>query len=150
MLVSPLVSAASAVAVKRWGRDVHPVSLSAVPMAMSVVVMGGMALAFESGRPVRIDAVSVSALLYLALFGSALTFTLYYWLMRHLPATRLSLIAYSTPVVAVTVGAIFMHEPVTARTVAGSALVVAGVALAVHARHPGGTPSSATPMEAEP
>jgi drug/metabolite transporter (DMT)-like permease len=150
MLVSPFVSAIAAVAVKRWGRDVHPVSLSAVPMAMSVVIMGGVALAVERGRAVRLDAVSISALLYLALFGSALTFTLYYWLMRHIPATRLSLIAYSTPVVAVAVGALFLDEPVTARTFAGSALVVLGVALAVHAKYPGGAPHAPPPLEAEP
>jgi drug/metabolite transporter (DMT)-like permease len=150
MLVSPIVSAVAAVAIKRWGRDVHPVSISAVPMAMSVVVMGGVALAVERGSEVRFDAVSVAALLYLAVFGSALTFSLYYWLMRHIPATRLSLIAYSTPVVAVTVGAAFLNEPLTARTVAGSALVVAGVALAVHARHSGSASPSPTPMEGEP
>jgi len=150
MLASPFVSAVSAVAVKKWGRDVHPVSLSAVPMAMSVVVMGGTALAVERGRPIRLDAASVSALLYLALFGSALSFTLYYWLMRHVAATRLSLIAYSTPVVAVAVGALFMREPVTVRTFAGSALVVAGVALAVHTRRRDGVAPSPTPMEAEP
>ncbi len=146
MLASPLVSAVASVAVKRWGRDIHPVSISAVPMAISAVVMGSVALVVERGREVRFDAVSVSALLYLALFGSALTFSLYYWLMRHITATRLSLIAYSTPVIAVAVGAVFMHEPVTVRTFAGSALVVAGVALAVHARHPGNAP----PMEVEP
>jgi drug/metabolite transporter (DMT)-like permease len=150
MLASPLVSAAASVAVKRWGRDVHPVSLSAMPMAMSAVVMGGTALALERGRPVRFDAVSVSALLYLAIFGSALSFSLYYWLMRHIAATRLALIAYSTPVVAVVVGALFMREPVTSRTFAGSALVVVGVALAAHARHPGGAPPSPPPMEVEP
>jgi drug/metabolite transporter (DMT)-like permease len=150
MLVSPLVSAVATVAIKRWGRDIHPVSISAVPMAMSVVIMGGVALAVERGREVRFDAVSVLALLYLAIFGSALSFSLYYWLMRHISATRLSLIAYSTPVVAVAVGAVFLHEPVTPRTIAGSALVVAGVALAVHARSPGSAPPSPTPIEGEP
>jgi drug/metabolite transporter (DMT)-like permease len=147
MLVSPFVSAVASVTIKKWGRDIHPVSISAVPMAMSAVVMGGIALAVERDRPLRFDAVSVSAMLYLALAGSALTFTLYYWLMRHIPATRLSLIAYSTPVVAVAVGALFMNEPVTARTFAGSALVVLGVALAVHARHPGGAPPA---LDVEP
>ncbi len=147
MLLSPVVSAVASVSIKKWGRDIHPVSISAVPMALSAVVMGGVALAVEHDRPLRFDAVSVSALLYLALAGSALTFTLYYWLMRHIPATRLSLIAYSTPVVAVAVGALFLHEPVTARTFAGSALVVLGVALAVHARHAGGAPPT---LEVEP
>ena len=71
----------------------------------------------------------MSALLYLALFPSAAAFGLYYWLMRHTAVTRLSLVAYAMPVVAVFVGAVFLDEPVTARMIVGSGLVVGGVAL---------------------
>jgi drug/metabolite transporter (DMT)-like permease len=129
MLVSPLVSAVASVAIKKWGKGISPLSLTAVPMLIAGAVMGALALAVERDRPVAWTPASVGALLYLALAGSALTFSLYYWLLSHLPATRVSLIAYTTPVVAVTVGALFMDEPYTARTLAGSALVVAGVAL---------------------
>jgi drug/metabolite transporter (DMT)-like permease len=43
-------------------------------------------------------------------------------LLKHLPATQLSLINYAVPVVAV-----FMKEPVTLQELAGAVLVVAGV-----------------------
>lgn len=129
MLLSPLASAIASVSIKKWGKGIHAISLTAVPMGIAGAVMGGLALIVEHERPLHWTAASVGALLYLALAGSALTFTLYYWLLSHLPATRLSLIAYTTPVVAVAVGAIFMNEPFTRRSLAGSALVVAGVAL---------------------
>jgi len=131
MLISPLVSALASVLVKRWGAGVHPFSLTAVPMAMTAVMMGLLAWGFERDRPVVWDGVSVSALLYLAVFGSAVTFSLYYWLLSHLPAKRLALIAYIIPVEAVLIGAL-RDEPLTAKTLLGSALVVGGVALAVH------------------
>ena len=131
MLISPLVSAIASVMVKRWGHGVHPFSLTAVPMAIAAVVMGMMALGFEGDRPVVWDRVSVSALLYLAIFGSAITFTLYYWLLSHLPAKRLALIAYVIPVEAVLIGTL-RGEPLTLRVLGGSALVIGGVALAVH------------------
>jgi drug/metabolite transporter (DMT)-like permease len=73
----------------------------------------------------------VLALLYLALRGSALTFTLYFWLLEHQAATALSLITYAIPVIAVGVGVVFLDEPLTARLVGGAALVLAGVAVAV-------------------
>ena len=130
MLISPLAAAIGSVAVKRWGGKIHPFSISAVPMAITAGVMGGLALAFERERSFSWDAVSISALLYLAVFGSAVTFSLYYWLLSHLPAKRLALVAYVVPVVAVVVGRL-RGEPLTSRTLAGSALVVAGVALAV-------------------
>ena len=81
MLVSPLVSAVASVVVKRWGSDVHPLSLSAVPMLIAGVVMGAVALLVERDRPLVFDARSVGALLYLAVLGSAVTFTIYYWLL---------------------------------------------------------------------
>lgn len=130
-LISPLVSAIASVAVKKWGAGIHPVSLTAVPMGMASAITGVLALGFERDRALRFDAVSVGAILYLAVLGSAFTFTVYYWLMKHLPATRLALIAYTIPVVAVFVGAVFLDEPLTGRVLAGSVLVLGGVALAV-------------------
>ena len=129
MLGSPIVSAVSNVAIKRWGAGIHPVSLAAVPMGIAAAAMTPVALIVERDRPVVLDAASVGALLYLAIAGSAVTFTLYYWLMSHLPATRVSLIAYVIPLVAVAVGAL-LGEPVTFKTLAGTGLVVSGVALA--------------------
>jgi drug/metabolite transporter (DMT)-like permease len=131
MLVSPLVSAIASVMIKRWGHGVHPFSLTAVPMAIAAVTMGMVALGFERGREVVWDGVSVGALLYLAIFGSAVTFTLYYWLLSHLPAKRLALIAYIIPVEAVLIGTL-RGEPLTLKVILGSALVIGGVALAVH------------------
>lgn len=130
LLISPVVSAVSNVAIKKWGQGIHPVSLSAVSMGIGSGIMGAVALSVERGATLRWNGATAGALLYLAIVGSALTFTLYYWLMTHYPATHVSLIAYATPVVAVAVGVLFMNEPVTPRVLAGSALVVIGVAAA--------------------
>jgi drug/metabolite transporter (DMT)-like permease len=127
MLVSPLVSALATVVVKRWGADVHPLSLAAVPMLLAGLVMGGVALVVERGRPLDLDARSLGALLYLALLGSAVTFTIYYWLLARVAATRLALITYLIPIVAVAVGAVALDEPLRPRLLLGSALVLAGV-----------------------
>jgi drug/metabolite transporter (DMT)-like permease len=131
MLVSPLVSAVSSVAIKRWGAGIHPFSLTAVPMAIGSGVTGVIALVIERDREFVWNVPSVASVLYLALAGSAVTFTLYYWLLSHLPAKRLALIAYIIPVEAVLIGTA-LGEKLTARVIAGSLLVVVGVALAVH------------------
>ena len=67
MMISPFASAISSVAVKRWGEDVHPFSLTAVPMLMAAVIMGALAVGWERDRAVVWDGVSLSALLYLAI-----------------------------------------------------------------------------------
>lgn len=132
IMAAPVTSAAASVAVKRWGRGIHPLSLSSVPMVITAAIMGVVAGAVERDRTVVFDAVSVGAVLYLAIVGTAVTFSLYFWLLSHIPATRISLIAYTAPVMAILVGAVLMDEQITARILLGSALVLSGVALAVH------------------
>lgn len=130
ILVSPIVCAVANVVIKRYGAGVHPLSLTTPPMAFCAAVAAVAAWIFERERAVVFDATSVAALLYLAVFGSAVTFGLYYWLLAHHRATRVSLIAYGTPIVAVLIGQLWLDEPITARVLAGAALVIGGVALA--------------------
>ncbi len=131
ILLAPLATAVASVTIKRWGAGIHPFSLTAVPMAMTAGVMGAVALAFERQAGIIWSPSSIGALLYLAIFGSVVTFTLYFWLLSHMPAKRLALIAYVIPVVAVAIGAL-RGEPLTLHTLVGAALVVAGTALSVH------------------
>jgi len=133
ILLAPLTSSVTSVVIKRWGREVHPFSLTAVPMGLTAGVMGALSLAVEPVRTMPVNLTTIGVLVYLGVFGSARTFTLYFWMLSHMPATRLSLMTYIIPVMAVLVGTFFLHEPFTLRTLAGSALVLAGVALAMQA-----------------
>lgn len=133
LLLAPLCSAVGVVSVKRWGAGVPPLSVAAVPMALAAAAMGCVAWATEGGQAVRLAGLPLASLLYLALCGSALSFTLYFWLLRRLPATSLSLINYLIPIVALVIGGAALDESFSARTLAGSALVVGGVAVAMRA-----------------
>jgi drug/metabolite transporter (DMT)-like permease len=134
MLASPIASSIANVLVKRWGAGIHPFSVTVVPMLIGTTCLGTAAGTLERDVAMRFDAASVGSILYLAIFGTAVTFGLYFWLLSHFPASKLALIAYCTPVVAVFVGTAFLGEPLTARFLAGSAAVVAGVAIAGRAR----------------
>ena len=135
-LLSPLSAALASVAIKRWGKGIHPMALTAVPMGMTAGIMGALAVVGERHLTVSFDLVSVSALLYLALFGTAVTFFLYFWLLDRLPATSLSLITYGVPVVALVVGNLFLGEAFTLRMLLGAVLVLIGVWLALRRAHP--------------
>jgi len=99
-------------------------------------VMGGVALAFERGRPLTLDGPSLLALLYLAVLGSAVTFTIFYWLLARVRATQVALMSYLIPIVAVAVGALLFDEPLRPRLLAGSALVLLGLAAVHRGRRP--------------
>lgn len=134
LLVSPFCAALGSAIVKRWGEGIHPLSISAMPMAVTAVLAGAFALLFERGKEVTFGTGPVLALLYLAIMGSAVTFSLYFWILKHQTATAMSLITYVIPVIAVAVGTFFLHEPFTLRIVIGAALVLVGVAVAMRKR----------------
>ena len=76
----------------------------------------------------------VLALLYLSLFGTTMTFGIYFWLLRTTPASRLALITYVTPVIAMLIGAAVADGTVDSYAWAGTGLVVLGIVLVVTKR----------------
>ncbi len=89
-----------------------------------------LSAAFGEMRPfAHVSLRGAEAELYLITFGSLLSFTAFVWLLAHVPATRVSSHAYVNPIVAVALGYFLAAEPVTARTLAGTALVLLSVFL---------------------
>jgi drug/metabolite transporter (DMT)-like permease len=62
-------------------------------------------------------------------FGSLLGFMLYYLVLQHLPASRVTLITLIAPVLAVFWGFWLKDERLAASSVLGAALLLAGLAL---------------------
>jgi drug/metabolite transporter (DMT)-like permease len=76
-----------------------------------------------------ISAHSVVAWGYLVVFGSLIAFTTFVWLMKHSTPARVSTYAYVNPIVAVFLGWLILHEPVSHRIFTASAIIIAGVAI---------------------
>jgi len=72
---------------------------------------------------------SWSGLIYLIIFGSWIGFTAYTWLLRTAPTPLVSTYAYVNPIVAVFLGYFIAEEPLTARILIATVLVVGSVAL---------------------
>lgn len=103
------------------------VPLVAPPMLCSAGLTALLSFWLERGRAVAPTPVAWLAVAYLGIVGSALTFTLFFWLLTRGNILRVSMIAYGTPVVAVFVGTFFLGEPLTLQLVGGAALVLCGV-----------------------
>ncbi len=109
-----------------------PLVGSAMEMLTGGVVLTGLAAA--TGELARVDPAHVSAqsllgLLYLIGPGSLLALTCYVIALRRLPTAAVSTYAYVNPVVAVSLGALFLGERPTLATLLGGAVVVASVAM---------------------
>ena len=70
---------------------------------------------------------SWAAILYMALFGSAAAYVLYFWLLRFLEASQLSAFTYVLPVSATIMGIVWLGERGSWNQVAGGAIALFGV-----------------------
>lgn len=70
---------------------------------------------------------SVAAVIYLMIFGSLIAFSAYVWLLTVVPASRVATYAYVNPVIAVLLGWAFAGEQLSARGLAGAAVIVLSV-----------------------
>jgi drug/metabolite transporter (DMT)-like permease len=70
-----------------------------------------------------------SSILYLVTFGSLVGYTAYIYLLEHVPVAKVSTYAYINPVVAVILGAIFLHERFVAIEYVGMAAILIAVYL---------------------
>ena len=120
------------VLIKARGARIDPAALALGQMVCGFVPLLLFGAAFE-GSPLKLHwtPLAVVCLLYLALVGSALAFLLFYWLVRNMDVTKTMLIPLVTPVIALSLGAIFLHETLTWRVAAGGAAVICGIALIV-------------------
>jgi drug/metabolite transporter (DMT)-like permease len=75
---------------------------------------------------------SIAGWFYLVTFGSLVGYTAYVWLLDNAPIGRVATYAYVNPVVAIALGAIFLHEKLTWTIGVGALLVLACVALVVN------------------
>jgi drug/metabolite transporter (DMT)-like permease len=130
-LVASALSAFGNVYLKRYA---HNDPLRTLPPAMllsglTLTVVGAFTTPIDLQRALTLP--SVSATLYLAILGSGVTFYLNHWLLQRLSAWIVGLEALIIPVIAVIVGAVLAHESLGPRELAGAALVVAGVWIAL-------------------
>jgi drug/metabolite transporter (DMT)-like permease len=124
--------------------------ISASTFAAMQMVCGGVLLwtvGFGLGEGARLHAADFTlqamlSLAFLVVFGSLLAFTAYVWLLQVSSPAIVSTHSYVNPMVAVLLGWALAGEAVTWRTAAGTAVILASVALLSVRRSRSGTHST--------
>jgi drug/metabolite transporter (DMT)-like permease len=114
---------------KRFCADMDIRAAVTIQNAASLALMAGLALAFES-RPVEWTGEFIFALLWSAVGLSVIAIALYYLLVRHGAAARVTSLIYLSPPTTALMGWAVFGETFAALALAGMAVAVAGVALA--------------------
>lgn len=130
VLVSSALQSFATVSVKKFGKEIHPLSINFIPILLSGIGMTAYGLTAEDISYLKFDSNSVISIGYLAVFGTIGTFTTYYWLMKRINVVILSLVTFIEPVVAVFLGYIILNEELTLQTYIGSVMVLCGILFA--------------------
>ena len=112
----------------RGGRQLRPEVITFGQMVCAVGPMLAFAAA-RDGNPLHLHwtPTAIGCLLYLALAGSVAGTWLNYWLLERMSATALLSMALVEPLIAVLLGAAFLHERVTQAAAAGGVLVLCSI-----------------------
>jgi drug/metabolite transporter (DMT)-like permease len=109
-------------------------TLLLLPAAVATTVQGGF----------NVNARQALAVVLLGVLGTGVAYVVSYRLIADVGPTRAAAVTYLIPIVAVTVGVVFLDEPFSLRLIAGGVLTVAGIAI-LGARRP---PAPADPLAA--
>ncbi len=108
----------------------------------------GMALSDgESHNPADWSTRSLLGLLYLIVFGSIFGYTAYVWLVANVSLGTVATYAYVNPLVAITLGILFLDEVITWQIAAGAAVILTSVAVVIRREVPR-RPEAAIPPRA--
>jgi drug/metabolite transporter (DMT)-like permease len=126
-----LCAALNLVTMKKHGRHGDPFVLNFLGMGLGTVCLLAMSAAMERWSDVAWSRSNVLALFYLSVVGSVVAFSAYYYLIKKMDATIVSLTTLIIPIVALALGRAFLDETVAPMAVAGIVTILAGVAIAI-------------------
>jgi len=113
-------------------RNVHglrPMIPAMFQVAFAFVMVSVAAVALERPWEASLPVDALLAVAWLGIFGSGLAYLVFFRLLGRWGATRTTLVAYLLPIWGIVLGALVLSEPIDARLIAGTALVIGGIAL---------------------
>ena len=129
IIIGAAGGAMSVVLIKKYLSALHPVVLSFHQMLQGVIFLFFFGILFEHDRAINFSPRVISAVVYLGIFGSAIAFALYYWLLQNWSAITLSLIIYITPLIALIVDYFMFGEILHLRAIIGMTIIFSGIAV---------------------
>jgi drug/metabolite transporter (DMT)-like permease len=129
LVASTACYGAGAVYARRNMRGVRPMIPALFQVAFAFVIVLAIALGTEQPWTVSWNSDAIVAVVWLGILGSGFAYLANFRLLSRIGATRTSLVSYLLPIVGIVAGALMFQDVVDVRLIAGTVLVLAGVAL---------------------
>ena len=126
--IAGLCYAISTTYARHYLHHLNPILIAAGQVTTACLLAWMIALVMDDMNSQQFTWATLGAVTWLGVLGSALAYILFYFVLHHWGPTRSALVTYVIPLIAVTIGAIFLREMVDWRLIVGgrSFLVVSG------------------------
>jgi len=129
LVLSAVSYGAGNVYARRNVRSLAPVHQAFFQVAIAFAIVVALAAVVDRPWTVQPTPDALFAVVWLGVLGSGFAYLFFFRLLSRWGSTRSSLVAYLLPVVGIVLGAVVLREAVDGRVLAGTALVIGGVAL---------------------
>ena len=130
VLLAVALQGGSSIYAKRTLQGVQPLVSTSIQFFCAGVFLSLGSLGLEHGKPSTWSTPALLALLFLSIFSSVVSYSLFYWLLKTVEAYQITSLQLVVPIIAVVEGAILLHEPLSWRMIVG-ALAVLGCVIFV-------------------
>ena len=124
-----LGSVASTIVFKRWCGDLDLRAVNALQLFAAGIVLLPIAMLLEGAPHVRWSWELIASFWYVVLVMSVGASLLWFWLLTHGEASRVSAYYFLTPVFGLALAALLLHEPVGVRDLGGLVAIALGISL---------------------
>ena len=134
VLLAIIVAAWPNAYLKKYKNVVNTFQLNAVSQSIGGIFLFTYAALTKPGPAMIWTQTNILATIYLIIFGSVLTFSLYFWLFQYLTLTQITYVAFFPPIIAIFVGWILLDEQLSALIMVGAILIILGALLVNYKR----------------
>ncbi len=129
LVLSSVSYAAGNVYARRNVRAVAPMAVAVCQVGFALLITTALAFTIENPLATDVTPRAAISVVWLGLMGSGLAYLVFFRMLSRWGSTRSSLVAYLIPIWGIALGVVVLNETVDVRVLAGTALVIGGVAL---------------------
>ena len=129
ILLAVLVASWPNAYLKKYKNEVNTFQLNAMSQSIGGIFLFTFAILTEPGQAMIWTKTNLFATAYLIVFGSVITFSLYYWLFSYLSLSQITYVAFFPPILAIIIGWIFLGEQLSFLILFGASLIIFGALL---------------------
>jgi len=127
VVLSSVSYALAAVYARRTFRDLDPMMLSSGQLLTGFAMTLPLAFLFEHPLSLSPSLQAWGALLALSVFGTAIAYVIYYWILDHGSSVQASLVTYIIPIGAIFWGWLLLNEGIHWTFLVGLAAILLGI-----------------------